>query len=277
MTNGIDGSDLLEPTLNDMYRMPTVFGPAPGPRNVPKEKSHLRYSKDWTILSVAALTDRSMLSQLLPPRCKLDGEPTLRVSMTYLTNIGWLAGRGYNILMVRIPAIFEGEHETVKGTFIPVLWESMTDPILTGREELGWPKIHAEIPDPVVLDGSWHGTASWQGYRFFDIGASEFKAQDSTPPAEGPAFVHKYIPRTGEWGKPDVSYMAVTGNETLPTITSFAVGTGRFTFRSARWEDMPTQYRVVNSLAALPIVEFREACLTRGCGGGDVSSQRIVR
>jgi Acetoacetate decarboxylase (ADC) len=115
-----------------MYRMPTVFGPAPGPRNVPREKSHLRYAKDWTVLDVVALTDPRMLSQLLPPRCKLDGQPALHVSMTYLTNIGWLAGRGYNILMVRIPAIFEGEQETVKGSFIPVLWENMTDPILTG-------------------------------------------------------------------------------------------------------------------------------------------------
>lgn len=51
-------------------------------------------------MSVVALTDPNMLSQLLPARCKLDGEPTLHVSMTYLTNIGWLAELGYNILMV---------------------------------------------------------------------------------------------------------------------------------------------------------------------------------
>jgi hypothetical protein len=71
--------------------------------------------------------------------------------------------------------------------------------------------------------------------------------------------------------------MAVTGNEMPPTVASFEVGTGRFGFHCARWEDMPTQYRVVNALAALPLLEFTAAYLTRGCGGGDVSSQRIVR
>ena len=33
-------------------------------------------------------------------------------------------------------------------SFLVVLWENLTDPILTGREELGFSKIYCEIPEP---------------------------------------------------------------------------------------------------------------------------------
>jgi len=263
-------------TLGAMYRMPTAFGPAPGPRNLPSEKAHLRYSKDIVTLGAVALTDAKLLARLLPDRCTLEGEPRLDVSVMYLTNIGWLAGRGYNIVSVRIPAVFEGEQDLVRGCFCPVMWESMTDPILTGREELGFPKINAEIPAATVFDGTWRGAACWEGYRFFDIEAGAFKAPTAPPAESGPMFFHKYIPKTGEWGMPEVSCMTVTGTEAPPKVHSAEVGTGRFTFHSARWEDMPTQYSIVNTLAALPL-EMREAYLVKTSGGGDVSSQRIVR
>lgn len=265
-----------ELTLRPMYRMPTVFGPAPGPRNVPAEKAHLRYVKNTTVLGVVALTDAKLLARLLPPRCKLEGEPRIDVSVIYLTDIGWLAGRGYNIISVRIPAVFEGEQEIVRGSFCPVMWESMADPILTGREELGFPKINAEIPAATVLDGRWRGAGSWEGYRFFDIEAGAFKAQDAPSPASGPMFFHKYMPKTGEWGTPEVSCITVTGTEPPATLHSAEVGTGAFAFHTARWEDMPTQYPIVNTLAALPL-EFKWAYLTKSSGGGDVSSQRVAR
>jgi hypothetical protein len=263
-------------TLSPMYRMPAVFGPAPGPRNVPAEKAHLRYSKDTTVLGVVALTDADLLARMLPPRCSLAGEPRIDVSVMYLTNIGWLAGRGYNIICVRIPAVFEGEQEIVRGSFCPVMWESMADPILTGREELGFPKINAEIPAASVLGGTWRGAGSWEGYRFFEIEAGGFQKRDAPPAAPSPMFFYKYIPKTGEWGTADVEYMTATGTEVPAILHSSEVGTGRFAFHFARWEDMPTQYPIVNALAALP-QQFEGAYLVKSSEGGDVSSQRILR
>jgi hypothetical protein len=262
-------------TLSSMYRMPTAFGPAPGPRNVPAEKAHLRYAKDVLTLGVVALTDAELLARLLPPRCTLEGEARLEVSLLCLTNIGWLAGRGYNIVMVSIPAVFEGAQDMVRGSFCPVMWESMTDPILTGREELGFPKINAQIPTATVVDGMWRGCASWEDYRFFEIEAGAFKGSSAIPAAGSPMFFHKYMPKTGEWGTAEVSCMTATGEEVPPQVHSTEVGTGSFSFRSARWEDMPTQYPIVNTLAALPL-EFKAAYLVNSSGGGDVSSQRIL-
>ena len=53
-------------------------------------------------------------------------------------------------------------------------------------------------------------------------------------------------------------------------------GWGRFGFHRARWEEMPTQYPIVNALAALPLSDFSPALRVRSSGGGDSSGQRIL-
>ena len=84
--------------LKPQYRMPRVFGALPGPRNVPKDKQNLPDNQTDLLVAVTALTDAKRLAELLPPDCSLDGEPLLTVSMSFKSNIGWLAGRGYSIL-----------------------------------------------------------------------------------------------------------------------------------------------------------------------------------
>ena len=46
---------------------------------------------------------------------------------------------------------------------------------------------------------------------------------------------------------------------------------------TAAWEDMPTQYNIVNAFAALPIVEYRDASVTQSVGAKDLSDQRMLR
>jgi len=53
-----------------------------------------------------------------------------------VTNIEWLAGRRYNTLGVTCPVVVRGEQTNTCGAFLMVLWENLTDPIITGREEL---------------------------------------------------------------------------------------------------------------------------------------------
>jgi len=262
--------------LAPMYRMPVVFGPSPGPRNLPVQKRHLRHVKRTTEISVVAHTDLKALRALLPSTCIPDGAPRIEISVAYLSGVGWLAGRGYNILRVRIPAVFAGADAHIRGFFIAVLWENLCDAIITGREELGWPKIYGEIPDATVLDGVWKAQASWQGYQFFRLVASGF-AVTAVDRASGPNFVLKHIPKTGCWESAEISYMAATGDEAAPKIESTELGSGRFEFSQARWEDMPTQFQIVNRLAQLPLLRFEGAILTRTSGGGDLSSQDVIR
>lgn len=262
--------------LAPMYRMPVSFGPASGPRNIPEKHRHRRYQKNVRTLTVAARTDGASLARLLPQGFIIEEPARLELSLLVLSGIGWLAGRGYNIAMVRIPARWSGEEE-VAGYFVPVLWESMADPILTGREELGWPKIFADISAPAAEEEQWRASASWEGFTFLEVRAGDFAHGGAPAPAK-PMMFHKYVPRTGALGQADVDYFTVTAPDgPAPELKSYSIGTGRFEFRHARWEDMPTQYQIVNTLADLPLLEFEPAVLVEASGGGDVSGQRRLR
>ena len=47
-------------------------------------------------------------------------------------------------------------------------------------------------------------------------------------------------------------------------------------FNQARWEDMPTQFMIVNTMHALEIKEYRGATITQSVGGKDLSDQRML-
>jgi hypothetical protein len=272
-----------DPNLKPHYRMPRVFGALPGPRNVPKDKQHLPNNQTSTLVSVTALTDAALLAQLLPPDCDLDGEPLITVTGTYLENIGWLGGHGYNILSVNFRIAHESKSQgRLVGGFTPVLWENLADPILTGREELGFAKLFADIPMPRALGGGYTCQAGWGGFRFFDMTVEDLvgASLDLPAPTIG-QFHYKFIPTTGAQDRTDVGYLEyappglmVTGYGGL-VPTSRKVGTGRLRFHHARWEDVPFQYPILNALADLPIHEVRAASvMTMAAGGpiGDVSA-----
>ena len=270
--------------LKPMYRMPVSFGPSAGPRNLPADAPFEAGAVHMASVSVSALSDADALSALLPEGCELDGAPLLTARITRLYDIGWLAGRSYNIVQVTVPVTFRHERDLLHASFMPVLWESLADPILTGRDELGHPKLWAEIPDPSVASQSEtekriSGTASWLGFKFFDL-KTESLQQAPLPQAGGPSRVltAKYVPRTGAWGEADVDYLTVGTAGPPAEILEHRQGTGRFAFQPARWEDMPTQYHVVSVLADLPLHEFRSASylVTRRSGDPIGLNQKIV-
>ena len=61
------------------------------------------------------------------------------------------------------------------GPFLTVLWEDLADPILSGREELGFSKLYAELPDPWEFHGTTRFAASWLGYTFCDMEVSDME------------------------------------------------------------------------------------------------------
>ena len=141
--------------------MPTHFGPRTGPRQGPGGRQFENIdSPRTTRISVSFLSNSAQLEALLPPGFTLDGEPVVTIAASYMTEIEWLAGRGYNTLGVSFPASFQGQEDGVSGSFLTVLWENLTDPIITGREELGFAKIYCELPPPTALNDDYRLTAS---------------------------------------------------------------------------------------------------------------------
>jgi len=269
-----------------MYRMPTHFGPRTGPRQgADGRKFENKDTPKTTTIAVSFLTNGDQLEALLPERFELTGEPIVTVEASYLTEIEWLAGRGYNILGVSFPATFHGKQDRVTGSFLTVLWENLTDPIITGREELGFAKVYCELPEPVVLRGETHVTASWMGFKFLDVKVNNLRQLSAAETERlalaqtGDGILHyKYMPRTGEWGAADMTYATLTPAATPHRVVKERwVGDGSVQFHIARWEDMPTQYNIVNTFYDLEIKEIRGASVTKTVGGKDLSDQRILR
>lgn len=238
-------------------------------------------------MNVRYLTHAAKLEALLPPGFALRGEPVVSVSLSFFNNLYWLAGRGYGILVVDFPVTYKGKSETIEGNFCPVLWEGCPDAILTGREELGFPKLFADIPDMKwdKTKGTSSGEASWFGHKFFSIGLEQLVETDGPkmlPSSGGPAMYYKYMPRSGINGSGgcDIAYVTTS----LPHASAAAVnpsqvslddfefrkwrGTGRVVWNRATFEQLPTTFHVVNGLADLDILEYLGAEMVAFSGPG---------
>jgi hypothetical protein len=260
------------------YRMPAVFGPSPGPRQkvdgTPwKVEETGNMNCQW--MTVSYLTRRAQAEKILPPGMALRGEPVVSVSLSFFKNLYWLAGRGYGIVYVDLPVTYTGKSETIAGAFCPVMWEGLADACLTGREELGFPKLFADIPDLKVdlKAGTSAGDASWLGFRFFEIalqGLKEIADDKRLPGADGPALHYKYSPRTSIGGREGSDAAYVTTSQPLPGVAGTASpikfeesnfkkwkGTGgTVRWNRATFEQLPTTCHAVNGLADLDIVEY---------------------
>ncbi|MEM8937663.1 MAG: acetoacetate decarboxylase family protein [Pseudomonadota bacterium] len=277
------------------HLMPIHFGPACGPR---QNSDGGRFIDDAptkrTRYGIQFLSDADAISDVLPEGVVLDGPPVITIEYNVLKDISWLAGRGYNVLSVRTPVRFEGRKDDVRGPFILVLWEGMSDPVTTGREQMGYPKLFADLPDPTEQsDDTFKCIASWEGFEFFNMtvqptiqltGEQVTGVQENIFSNDG-IIVHKYFPRTGDgWRDSDVDYFTITplpteGNQlSNPPLPQPEIwfGSGSFEFKEASWEDMPTQYHVINGLRALPIVTMQSAFVAKELDRTDFHDQRIL-
>lgn len=269
-----------------IYRMPTHFGPSLGPRQGPDGRTYdCLNAPKITEHHISFLTNAEQLEEMLPECFELAGEPVVSIEATYITEIQWLAGYGYNLLFFSFPVSFKGKKDNVTGPFLAVLWENLADPVFTGREELGFSKIFCDLPEPRVYNGQTHCTASWKGFRFMDLkidnlkqlSQQELDAAAKEPGSDG-LLHYKYIPKTGEPGVADVSYPVFTPAATPNNVIKEKwVGDGTVEFHKAAWEDMPTTYHIVNAIHNLEIKEFRGASITKSVGAKDLSDQRILR
>jgi acetoacetate decarboxylase len=262
-----------------IYRMPTHFGPAPGPRQLPDDIG-AGPKRSPRRLSVAAsfLTDPVVLERHLPEGFTLADEPVVTVEFHHMTEIDWLAGRGYTMIWVSWPATFTGRRDRATGKFLAVVWENLADPIITGRDEIGHPKLYAEIAEPRRWNGAQICAAGWMGFRFLALEVSQphDTAQDQGAVSDGTLML-KYTPRTGAWGEADLCQVTLTpAGDPDNHIEQRQTGAGTVRFHKADWSDLPTMHHVVNALAALPVIEARGGTVTRSRGGKSYRDQRVL-
>ncbi|KAH5100227.1 hypothetical protein HBI29_019800 [Parastagonospora nodorum] len=278
-----------------LWRMPTAFGPMPGPRQDfygrPRDGSKAKF----TTASMKFKSSRTVLENLFPTgKLKFavaDTAAYATFATTQLDNLEWLGGRGYSHFGLYIHGVqYTKENgDTVTGTYLPLLFENLADPILSGREELGFPKLFCDLE--VKNDQKNYAlNASWMSSMFGSFTLSDLKEQ-TTPNGEGPTsvsneegmFFHKYVPATGSLGskgrgQADVEYTAfLPNNEGAGAVQkkverTLVASSADIKFDALDWKALPTLHHIVDRLKEIPVYQVMEAKIVEGTGVSDVSA-----
>lgn len=254
---------MFKPDPRKSYMMPAHFGPRPFS---PKSSGWYR---DVTSMTVPFLTDPEKLAAYLPAPYEVADDAVVTVTYACNRQVDWLAGHGYNLVAVSAAVVFRGEQETMAGTYTLVMWENLADPILTGRELQGIPKIYADIQDHSVIDGHWHASASHFGHKILDLSVSglreptpqEVEAYTEASAGRDNPMAWRFFPGIGGFG-PGLSETTTFPSETI--LTETLVGHGQVDWQQLSWEQNPTQFHIVNALADLPVLGWLPAIVARG-------------
>ncbi|KAI1137553.1 hypothetical protein F5Y05DRAFT_387582 [Hypoxylon sp. FL0543] len=286
---------VTDKSTNLHHRMPTVFGPFPGPRQSFDGRRRDGSSSTSKEAFLTFRTPRSALVSLLPPGFSFqdtspsDQDAYVTVAPKSLDNLEWLGFRGYNLFSFYIHGVqyVSPSGAIHKGTFLPVLWEDLADPIISGREELGYPKLFADISIS-EKQGSYHTSVSWKGSCFADFSVENLRKAEGPAPTMAPAeagtdeglLLYRYMPTTGRPGVAEVEYPVFVPYaeerkvQQVSTVRRFVGSTGEVKWYPLDWQRLPTLHHIVKRLAEIPITSVVACGLTEKVGGSDLSSAR---
>lgn len=252
----------IEP--NKIYTMPLIMGPRFDQQALP--------AIDYTEVHVVALqyqTDPDAIPALLPDHYRPADEPIVTIFFGYYDGIDFMAGAGYWTATVQVAARFDGEEDHVEGDYILVMFENKTYPILCGREDLGIPKLYADISPPKITpDGHRRCEASLWGHLLFGMDLMPMKRQNPLVRMVAnrrinarPWLGHKYIPSLD--GPPDADYPTLSWNVTR--IDQLWLGnSGEIYFGAAGQGDIGSIQQLVDALKTLPVRQVVQALRFRG-------------
>ncbi|KAM0259176.1 hypothetical protein ACHAPA_010852 [Fusarium lateritium] len=276
------------------WRMPISFGPFPGPRQTFTGEARNATESTFTTASIKFKTSRTLLQNLFPStsfRFKSPGTVAYAsFSQTTLNKMEWLGGSGYRHIGLYIHGVqYVQKDGTVRdGTFLPILFESLTDPIVSGREELGMPKLYCSV-DIWKRTNSYRIQTGWQGVQF---GSFTLEGLKETSPGASKGtiggeddegiFAYKYIPKVGDRGQADVQHATFVPHaeesKVVPSkvLKVHTAEKASFEFDSHDWEALPTLHHVISRLAEIPVYEILGGKVVEGVGVPDVSSARRI-
>jgi hypothetical protein len=164
------------------------------------------------------------------------GWSTATFSVSRLGNLEWLGGRGCTHfgLYVRDVVTKIGE-EPAKGDLISVLFENLADPIITGREELGFPKVYATL-DTLLSNSSYEMKAGWKGTSFCALSLPALDRVVTEYFQKAPELTYKVMPSTSS--SLDVAY-AQRGQD--PSVRSESDSQWKAKNASITFTDLPGQ------------------------------------
>jgi Acetoacetate decarboxylase (ADC) len=271
-------TDPVGPTFAGIPRMPAIFGRQPGPRRRADGPGRHPADAGSTLNTfVVARADANALVALLPRHFVLAG-PLLIVEAISVDGLPWLAGRGYEVLVVSTPVIYlSAAGDEHRGRLALVVWEDCPDAIISGREELGWSKVYADAMVRSVDGDHVTYTVAWHGTEFFRMDVQ----LDGSPPGAGawragPLMHYRVLPRTGDWGRLEVEQVTGQAQVSEPDPGAVRGGIGSFQFVPSTFARLPTLVHIVNGLAGISLGDPVEAGQFRSRGWSDLYDMRVL-
>lgn len=278
------------------WRQPIAFGPSPGPR-----QTHLGFPRDGAAstsatVSIKFKTSRTLLQNLFPPGRKGLSFQTpstyayASITTTTLGKMAWLGGCGYDFWGLWIHGVqyTRKDGSVVKGSYLPVMFENLTDPIISGREELGMPKLYSSI-DVHQRDEACFITCSWRGAVWGTFQLTGLKEVDHVNVSGGvlgeadeAQMVYRYMPTVGREGKGRpaeefFAYVPLAEEQPAPKLRRCREASdATFRIDGLDWEALPTLHHIIARLAELPIYEVVSAKVTESLGVSDLASCRPI-
>jgi hypothetical protein len=247
----------------EAYFMPVSAGPRTGDVDFGFEAV--------TTTAVTFETDSASAAALLPPGFEPAEPPTVAVSHSEYEGAAMEGGLDHNTVRVEIAAVYRYGDTTLPGQFVVVLWDSSFTSTVMGRELMGWPVLHDDVPD-AWSDGGRRGfSVSEFGNVLLEAEAAELLPLDETALAAleqranvRPWFTWRYFP----------SVNAITADVSEPVRSDVHTdlvegwrGTATLRIHPTDRAHAAGSYSIINKLAQLPIRTSPTAVVTRGTGG----------
>ncbi len=235
------------------YRMPLAMGPI-----FDRKALKLAYPQ-MEVLAFQYLTEPEALAALLPNCYHPGKEPLVTIIFSQNNGLWFMSGGGYRLAAIQVSARFDGKQDHIEGDYIIVMFENDTWPIIGGREDLGVPKIYADISNLKIMpDNHLRWEASLAGHLLFGLDAPPMKGQlgvvrtiASRQVNARPWLGYKYIPSLD--GPPDADYPTVIHNDTK--LEKLWMGKkASLRFGMARFEDIGVVKNLLDTLATLTII-----------------------
>jgi hypothetical protein len=134
-----------------------------------------------TVASIRFRTSATLIRNLFPSTAysfvKRDTVAEASFIFQAIDNLSWLGGGGYNLVMFQIHGIRHqnGDGSANEGSYIPLVLEDLADPIISGREDLGWPKLYSDIAvkkgseaGDLLVELFWRGV-KWASFSWNDL------------------------------------------------------------------------------------------------------------
>lgn len=258
------------------YLMPVFFGPTwcqQQPWEGGKGMDAHYQPGEVNVVAITYETDRELLEAMIPD-CYTLNDPYVSVNVFEFAKLGWLNGKTYNLINVNVPVHFKGERDDLDGDLVLAMFENHCDPIVGGRDTMGYGKLYCDIPPVQRVDGKYIALASAWDFSFMKLTIDTNKPPQDLEkalkwvPKSAGKMHYKYIPKVMEKGEdpranfttPDIAYPTILPNWVKPDDYPYEIRKPDVTFcdgtiewRMPTWEDWPTNGNVGAGLASLPV------------------------